>query len=156
MVLPLSPPSTPSKLGGVAADDFSSKKRMQVSVGIDREESEFFASPFTQPALEFLNFQPLQCLIMGLEKSLMLRYLIRPVKGHYIFAFGERATRSWLLAVGNAAVALYISRMDSVLTDYEIARSLLHQGIAFYTCASMHPIRAYTAHRVDYDPSSWE
>ena len=47
--------STPSKLGVIAADDFSSKKRMQVSVGIDRDESEFFASPLAQPALEFLN-----------------------------------------------------------------------------------------------------
>ena len=160
--------STPSKLGVIASDDFSSKKRMQTSVGIDHDESEFFASPLAQPALQFLNLfkesevtptmsdRLSQRNPMGLEKSPMLRYLGLPKD--YIFNFGERATRPWLLAVEKAAVALYIVRMDSAWTDYEIARSLVHRGIAFYTIRalpSMHPIHAYTAHRADHDPSSW-
>jgi hypothetical protein len=141
-------PSTSSKLGGIAADDFSSKKRMQVSVGIDRDESEFFASPLAQSALEFLNLfkesesapemsDLSQRNPMSLEKSPMLRYLVRPIKGVYIFDFGERATRPWMLAVEKAAVALYIARMDPALTDYEIARSLVHRGIAFFTIRAL-------------------
>ena len=140
--------STSSKLGEIAADDFSSKKRMQVSVGIDRDESEFFASPLAQPALDFLNLfkesesAPAMSDLsqrnpMCLEKSPMFRYLVRPIKGLYIFDFGERATRPWLLAVEKAAVALYIARMDPALTDYEIARSLVHRGIAFYTIRAL-------------------
>ena len=50
-----------------------------------------------------------------------------------MFEFGEQAARPWLLAVEKAAVALYIVRMDSAWTGYEIARSLVHRGIAFYT-----------------------
>ena len=107
--------STPRKLGVIASDDFSSKKRMQTSVGIDHDESEFFASPLAQPALEFLNlFKESQVAPvvsdlspqnpMALENSPVLRYLVRPTKGLYIFDFGERATRPWLLAVENAAV----------------------------------------------------
>ena len=140
--------STPNKLGVIAADDFSSKKRMQVSVGIDRDESEFFASPLAQLALEFLNlfkesevaptmFDLSHQNPMGLEKSPMLRYLVRPIKGLYIFDFSERAMRPWLLAVEKAAVALYIMRMNPALTDYEIARTLMHRGIAFHTIRAL-------------------
>ena len=50
-----------------------------------------------------------------------------------MFEFGEQAARPWLLAVEKAAVALYIVRMDSAWTGYEIARSLVHRGIAFHT-----------------------
>jgi len=140
--------STSSKPGGIGADDFASKKRMQVSVGIDRDEQDFFASPLAQPALEFLNLfkesesAPVMSDLsqrnpMSLEKSPMLRFLIRPVKGLYMFDFGDRATRPWMLAVEKAAVAMYIVRMDPAWTDYEIARSLVHRGIAFYTMRAL-------------------
>jgi len=139
--------ATSSTLGALAPTDFSSKKRMQVSVGIDRDEPEFFASPLARPALEFLNnfadkdagtvpavSDLSQGHPRGLENAPRLQYLIRPVRGLYVFDFGERATRPWLLAVEKAAVALYIVRMDPALnTDYEIARSLVHRGIAFHT-----------------------
>jgi hypothetical protein len=82
----------------------------QLGVGIDRDESEFFVSPLAQPALEFLSlfkelevaptiFDLSQRNPTGLERSPMLRHLIRPIKGLYIFDFGERATHPWMLAV---------------------------------------------------------
>jgi hypothetical protein len=52
----------------------------------------------------------------------------------YVFDFGEKNfTVDWNLSVTNAVDALYVCRLHSGMTDYDICRQLLQRGIQFHT-----------------------
>jgi hypothetical protein len=57
----------------------------------------------------------------------------------YVFNFESEATLPWMIGMTSAAVALYIVRLDPRYNDYEIARCLLHRGVAFHT---VRPLRS--------------
>ncbi|KIM34860.1 hypothetical protein M413DRAFT_14867 [Hebeloma cylindrosporum] len=135
-----------------ASMDGPTRKKLQVSVGLDEDEVEFLQSPLARPALEFLerlsdakssptaessdlaegSLQPLR----NVER---LRQL-RAVGSLYVFDFKTDATLPWMIGVATAAIALYIVRLDSRWNDYEISRHLLHQGIDFHTLLRLRKI----------------
>jgi hypothetical protein len=142
------PNSANSQLAAASIDDPTAsmdeptKKKLQVSVGLDENEVEFLQSSLAHPALEFLNrLADATCfpraessdLVGGsLRNAERLRQL-RAVGSLYVFDFKTNATLPWRIGVATAAIALYIVRLDSRFNDYEISRHLLHRGIAFHT-----------------------
>ena len=135
-------PNSASSQPAAASIDGPTKKKLQVSVGLDENEVEFLQSPLAHPALEFLNrLADAKCLPSAESSDLVggslrnverLRQL-RAVGNLYVFDFKTDATLPWMIGVATAAIALYIVRLDSRFNDYEISRHLLHRGIAFHT-----------------------
>ena len=121
------------------------KKKLQVSVGLDKDEVEFLQSPLVHPALEFLDCLADAQLSPSAESSDLAEGSLRPLRNAerlrqlrvvgslYVFNFKSDATLPWMIGVASAAIALYIVRLDPEFNDYEISRHLLHCGIAFHT-----------------------
>ena len=121
------------------------KKKLQVSVGLDKDEEEFLQSPLVHPALEFLDRLADAQLAPSAESSDLAEGSLRPLRNAehlrqlrvvgslYLFNFKSDATLPWMIGVSSAAIALYIVRLDPEFNDYEISRHLLHRGIAFHT-----------------------
>ena len=61
----------------------------------------------------------------------------------YLFNFKQLATRPWIIAVFDPAIALFLCRLDPsfTFTDYEFARTLLNHGIRFHTLLPLPCVR---------------
>lgn len=145
-------PTSASPQPSAASMDGPTRKKLQVSVGLDEDEVEFLQSPLARPALEFLerlsdakssptaeSSDLAEGSLQPLRNVQRLRQL-RAVGSLYVFDFKTDATLPWMIGVATAAIALYIVRLDSRWNDYEISRHLLHQGIAFHTLLRLRKI----------------
>ena len=135
-------PNSASPQTAAASIDGPTKKKLQVSVGLDEDEVEFLQSPLAHPALEFLDrLADAKCspsaessdLVGGSLRNVDRLRQLRAVGSLYVFNFKTDATLPWMIGVATAAIALYIVRLDSRFNDHEISRHLLHRGIAFHT-----------------------
>jgi hypothetical protein len=159
-VHPLPLPTQPSSL--------SDKGRSLLStiVGLHRNDSDFFKSPFASFALEFLELlgasktpnNATWDIANGNRMSISGSGLFRRMRvmertsspgqedKWFIFDFKEAATVPWMVAVPNVIDAFFVCRLDrprargSPLTDFEVARELLNNGIQFSTLLPVKPL----------------
>lgn len=147
------------------SSSLSDKDRKLIStiVGLHRVDSDFFKSPVASLAFEFLQFlntskSPKNSTWdiaagnrLSISGSRLFRRM-RVIEGTgedekwFIFDFKEAATVPWMVAVPNVIDAFFVCRLDrprprgSPLTDFEVARELLNNGIQFSTLLPVKPL----------------
>ena len=135
-------------------------------VGLKRNDLDFFKSPVAPFALEFLQLLSAsktpknstwdiangnRLLISGSGLFQRMRVIERtdnPGQDEkwFVFNFKEVATVPWMVAVTNVIDAFFVCRLDhphprgSPLTDFEVARELLNNGIQFSTLLPVRPL----------------
>ena len=127
-------------------------------VGLQRNDSEFFASPLASFAYDFLRSLDSSDTIKNSSWDLAcgnrlsiadsnlfrrMRVVGNGAEKRYIFDFKEAATVPWMVALPNVVDALYVCRLDhsgaARITDFEVARELLFHGIQFSTLLPIRP-----------------
>ena len=139
----------------------SDKDRSLLSmiVGLKRNDLDFFKSPVAPFALEFLQLLSAsktpknstwdiangnRLLISGsglFQRMRVIECTDNPGQDEkwFVFDFKEVATVPWMVAVTNVIDVFFVCRLDhprprgSPLTDFEVARELLNNGIQFST-----------------------
>ena len=144
--------------------DKKGRTLLSTTVGLERNDTDFFQSPVVSSALEFLEFlgasktpkNTTWDIANGNRMSISGSELFRQMRviehtGNpgqeekwFVFDFKETATVPWMVAVPNIIDAFYVCRLDrpggSRITDFEVARELLNHGIQFSTLLPVNPL----------------
>ena len=55
----------------------------------------------------------------------------------FLFNFKQAASVPWIIGVSNPTIVLFLCHLHASLTDYDLARELLHHGIQLHTFLSL-------------------